>query len=348
LILAHSHPAVLLASADPRLTAELERLLPAMQLSLTSVSDSRHLPAALEAAGQSLTAGTQGLLLLDGRLPEVANCRLLAAVSEPSIRRNWAVALIASEVSDEWIARLREGIIDDIVPREADPPAWRTHLSLIQRGHTLFRELEELREASLLEVKRDTLTGTLNRDTLLTVLFRETDRIQRQQGSLALIGIDLDGLRAVNHEHGRDAGDQILREAARRISRLLRTYDVLGRIGSDEFLLILPGCSIVNAVMLAERLRSEVFGEPYWVRRSPAHNPYTATEKGEIVELRLTASYGIVLSHGRSPVVVMREIEQLLRQASQLDGDVILRPGERLSKRGETPQLFPEAETVAS
>lgn len=343
-MLPHSHPVVLLASADQRLTAELERLLPALHLSLTTVADSRHLASALEAATQSLAEGTQGLLLLDGRLPEVANCRLLAQFSEPAIRRGWALALIATEVSDEWIERLREGIIDDIVPREADAPAWKTHLSLIQRGHTLFRELEELREASLQKVQRDTLTGALNRDTLLTILFRETDRIQRQQGSLALIGVDLDNLRRHNQEHGREAGDQLLRETVRRISRILRTYDALGRISSDEFLLVLPGCSTVNAVMLAERLRNEVFGEPFWVRRAPSHNA-PAAAKGEVAEVRLSASYGIVLSHGRSPVVVMREVELLLQEASRHQDGVILRPGERALD--QSPQLFPEIETLA-
>ena len=364
-MLPHSHPVVLLVSADQRLTGELEHLLPALHLSLTIVADSRHIAAALEAATQSLAEGTQGLLLLDGRLPEVANCRLLAHVSEPAIRRNWALALVASEVSDDWIARLREGIIDDIVPRDSDRPTWKTHLSLIQRGHTLFRELEELREASLQReanpetVQCDPLTGALNRDTLLTTLFRETDRIQRQQGSLSLIGIDLDGLHRFNDEHGREAGDQLLRETARRVSRLLRTYDAFGRIGNDEFLLILPGCSTVNAVMLAERLRNEVFGEPFWVRRAANRSLNPTATKGEVVQIHLSASYAIALSHGRSPVVVIREVEQLLLQASRHQGGVILRSGEwRQNPRNQnhqnedsgngTPQLFPETETLAT
>lgn len=341
-MLPYPHPTVLLASADLRLIAELERLLTTLHLAVVSVADSRQLLAELHHAAEK---ESPGLLLLDGRLPEIASCRLLATLSEPAIRRNWALALVADEISEEWAARLKEGVLDDIVPRSADAATWKMHLHTMQHSHALYCEVEQLREATLLDAKRDALTGTLNRDTLLTVLFRETDRIQRHPGSLALLAIDLDGLKHWNRELGRDVGDQLLRESARRISRLLRTYDVLGRIGSDEFLIILPGCSAVNAVLLAERLRNEVFGEPFWVRYYPDRSKNES--KGEIAEVHLSASSGITLSRGRSPVVVLSEVEQTVREAATQAPGTILCFGDRSSTTAETPQLFPRAETLA-
>jgi diguanylate cyclase (GGDEF)-like protein len=352
-MLPHPRPAVLLATADLRLSAELERLLATLHLAVVSIADSRHLLAVLPSATeQSASPQLPGLLLLDSRLPDVASGRLLAALSEPAIRRNWAIALLAEDVpdtiADEWLARHREGILDDIVPRSADAAAWKIHLNTMQRSHALFCEVEQLREASLLEIKRDPLTGTLNRDTLLTVLFRETDRIQRQSGALTLMAIDLDAFRHWNHKLGRDAGDQLLRESARRVTRLLRTYDVLGRTGGDEFLLILPGCSIVNATLLAERLRNEVFAEPFWVHLHPhrSHSPANTQDKAEIAEVHLSASYAIASSRGRSPVVVLREVEQTLRDAAAQGPGAILGFGDRLAASAETPQLFSEAETA--
>ena len=81
---------------------------------------------------------------------------------------------------------------------------------------------------------------------------------------------------------------------------LLRSYDVLGRPGMDEFLVALPSCAPANAMSLAERLRAEVFSEPFRVA-------------GEAI--RLSACFGIAVSHGRSPVVVLREAEKALEWA---------------------------------
>jgi diguanylate cyclase len=68
----------------------------------------------------------------------------------------------------------------------------------------------------------------------------------------------------------------------------------------DEFLLVLPGCSADNALMLAERIRVDIFCAPYHVG-------------GQTI--RLSACFGIAASHGRSPVVVLREAEQALQSA---------------------------------
>ena len=82
-----------------------------------------------------------------------------------------------------------------------------------------------------------------------------------------------------------------------RTSRLLRSYDLLARAGGDEFLMALPGCTSINAVMMAERLRMDVFSEPFRMN-------------GDAI--RLSACFGVASSLGRSPVVVLREAEQAL------------------------------------
>ena len=328
---------VLLASADPRLTEQLRQIFSALGQPFGVMTRGEEVLAAVDAP-EGADAPPR-VLLLDARLPGAANGRLLAALHERGARRRWAMALIAEQISDEWIARLREGVIDDIVPRTADAAAWQTHLSTMQRGHALYREVESLRENSLLEVKHDPVTGVLNRDTMLTVLFRETDRVQRLHGPLSVMALGLDDFPQRTEELGRGNADPLLREVARRASRTLRTYDALGRLGYDEFLLILPGCSTVNTVMLAERLRIEVFGEPFWVKRA-AH---------EIVEVRLSCCFGIALSRGRSPVVVAREAEQMLGQARQQGAGTIRIAGDAMGSGTEAgvARLFPEAETLA-
>jgi len=343
-------PTVLLASPDSILIDELQHILSRLGLQVEIVRDAESTLATISSmqlsAGDSIQASTLGqsqttaLVLLDVRLPGVANGRLLAAMHECGFHKRCAIALIAEQVSDEWIARLREGVIDDIVPLNADGAAWKKHVSMMQRGHALVRELQQLREASVMEVQRDPVTGVFTRDTLVTILFRETDRVQRLQGSISMVVMDVDDFGHWNQQLGREAGDQLLREVARRVGRALRTYDVLGRLGKDEFLIALPGCSVINAVELTERLRMDVFGGSFWVK----------TARKEIVEVRLSACFGIAASRGRSPVVVIREAEHTLELAKQMGSDSMRSAGDStamVESGPRRPTLFTEAEVVA-
>jgi two-component system, cell cycle response regulator len=350
-MLSETLPPVLLVSSDLAFITDLQHTLHALHLPVEVATSSEQAMTALAVMPSPGTA----LMLLDVRMPVVASGRLLAALHEAGVRQRCAVGLIAEQVSDEWIARLREGMIDDIVPRNTEQTLWKTHVSTMQRGHALSRELEQLREASLLEVKHDPVTGALNRETLLTILFRETDRVQRLQGALSVVVFDIDGFGQINHEQGREAGNQLLREVARRAGRTLRTYDALGRMGRDEFVLALPGSSQVNAVLVAERLSMDTFGASFWVKNASQ----------QIVQLHVSACFGIALSRGRSPVVVVREAEQALRIAKQLGAGTIRCSGEsamdwsgessvhdgsgdRTIDRAAVPQLFTEPEVMAN
>lgn len=321
----------LLVSSDHELTEQVRTHLESFS------SEFEHVPseaAAIELLGSPRNdRSATGLMFLDARLPAVANGHLLAAIHELGIRRRWAMALIVDQVSDDWIARLREGVVDVIVPRDSNNEAWKIHVNTMQRGHSLLCELEQIREASPIEVKHDPVTGTLNRETMLTVLFRETDRVQRLQGILSAILFSVDDFDRLKDIIGRDGADQLIREVARRASRMLRTYDALGRQGSDEFLLALPGCSVINAMMIAERMRIEVFGEPFWVRNS----------RLETLELRVSACFGIATSRGRSPMVLIREAEQALRHAQELGPDTMHGANESSTASGPV-LLFPDSE----
>jgi two-component system cell cycle response regulator len=308
-LLASAHT-VLLVSSDTLLALDLERIFQADGWRVRTAGDGATALAELESREHT------PVILMDARLEGAP--QLLAAILESGIHRHCPIAVIAEHVSDEWIARLREGAIDDIVPRNADTAAWKNHLSTMQRGHRLLCELEELRATSLSELQQDRLTGLFSRETMLTLLFRETDRVQRLRGTLCLMLFDIDDFAHWNKELGREACDELLRDVSARTVRLLRSYDLLGRVGPDEFLLALPGCGTANALMLAERLRIEVFGEPFAVKMG----------RTEGISVQLTASFGIAASRGRSPVVVIREAEQTLALARQTAPDTIRCAGE--------------------
>jgi diguanylate cyclase (GGDEF)-like protein len=324
---------VLLVSPDTLLILEMQKIFDQMGLQIEIVMDA---DTAMVVMG---SLQNPGVVLLDGRLPGVAGGQLLATITQSGVHQRCAIALIADQVSDEWISRLREGVIDDIVPRGADVGTWSTHLNTMQRGHSLHRELEQMREAALLELEHDPLTGAFNREAMLSILFRETDRVQRLQGALCLVMFDVDDFGHWNQQLGATACDHLLREIAVRTGRILRSYDVLGRMGKDEFLATLPGCSAVNAVLFAERVRMEVFGQPF----------AATNQQGEASLVRLTASFGVASSRGRSAVVVLREVEDTLAQGKRVGPDSIRCAGEAplvMDASGEFPQLFQNKEMM--
>jgi len=288
----------LLASPEPALLAAIEPVLLAsgarVEIALTA-------DAALAAIA---APHPPTLALLDANLsgmdPSMEISRLLAAIRSSENGKNLPIVLISDTITPEWADRLAEGVIDDLLPPSAGPDWWRLRIDLLQRARRNSRELEALREAAVLNGQMDRLTGVYNRETILSMLFRETDRVQRLKSSLCMVLFDIDDFGHWNMRLGSDACDELLCMVVARTQRLLRSYDLLGRPGMDEFLVVLPGCGAVSATMLAERLRLDVFCSPFRVA-------------GETV--RLSACFGIASSLGRSPVVVLREAEQALQWA---------------------------------
>ncbi len=119
-------------------------------------------------------------------------------------------------------------------------------------------ELAESR-ASLQELARkDPLTGLLNRRALFEDAAGELARAQRYRTPLALLMIDIDQFKSVNDDHGHPVGDHLLREIGRRLQAELRTSDLLGRIGGEEFAVLLVQTPRAEALQIAERLRRAV------------------------------------------------------------------------------------------
>ncbi len=110
----------------------------------------------------------------------------------------------------------------------------------------------------------DPLTGCANRRQLLERLANEMSRAARYGGTLSVIALDLDHFKSINDTHGHGGGDAALRHFAGEASRLLRTQDMLGRMGGEEFAILLPDTNEAGAVRLAERLREQI-------ERTPTH-----------------------------------------------------------------------------
>jgi diguanylate cyclase (GGDEF)-like protein len=304
-VLANPNPTYLLASREPSLLAAFEPVLAASGARVEVVLSA-------EAAVPALAAPRLGLAVIDANLPPAGSGMnmgqlLAAACAEPGAARV-PIVLISDTVTQEWLERLAEGVIGDVIPRTTEPAFLLIRLQSVLRMHGMKRELDRLREAAVLNAQMDHLTGVYNRETLLSMLFRETDRVQRMKSSLCIILFDIDDFGHWNSRLGTDACDDLLCQVVTRSTRLLRSYDLLGRAGKDEFLIALPGCSTLSAEMLAARFRSDVFSTPFHLG-------------GDAI--RLSACFGIASSRGRSPVVVLREAEHALQWAKAAGPETI-------------------------
>jgi two-component system, cell cycle response regulator len=293
-MLANAQPTFLLASNSPALIAAVE---PALLASGATVQVELTVEAARMAM---LRPVAPTLALLDADLPGMESSQLLATVRTEAKGRRFPIVLISDTFTAAWMDRLAEGVIDDLVPQTTPSPYLHFRIEVAIRAFRRSLELEQLQEAAAVNSQTDLLTGVYNRPTVLNILFRETDRVQRMSTPLSMILFDIDDFGHWNSRLGTMACDDILVQVVGRVQRLLRSYDLLGRVGKDEFLLGLPGCNSVNAVILAERVRTEVFSLPFHVA-------------GRAV--RLSACFGLSESQGRSPVVVLREAEQALQFA---------------------------------
>ncbi|MBN9498987.1 MAG: diguanylate cyclase [Alphaproteobacteria bacterium] len=164
-----------------------------------------------------------------------------------------------------------------VPPREAQAPDGRWYrISRIRTpsGHTITSRVDitelKRKEAELaalnVELERlatiDPLTGVANRRSFLARADVELARTKRYAGTCAILALDIDHFKRVNDTYGHAAGDGVLVEFARRVHDCLRTTDLLGRIGGEEFAILAPGIGVAEATILAGRVLAAVRDNP--------------------------------------------------------------------------------------
>lgn len=137
-----------------------------------------------------------------------------------------------------------------------------SHVIEYVRNITDRKKVEEERRRLIQQLEflstTDSLTGLLNRRMLVKRLNSEIDRARRYGSDLSLILCDLDYFKEINDAHGHNAGDNVLKGIAGILNDLVRSTDLVGRYGGDEFLIIMPETSILGAEDMAERIRKKV------------------------------------------------------------------------------------------
>lgn len=220
----------------------------------------------LDPRGQVISWNRGAERLMGHRPEDIVGCHVstLRTTGEPETANRWldAVARDGGCEDEGWWVR-RDG-----------SRVWMNVITtpLRDEGHELCGFLSIVRDASArrhadLALQKtaesleqlaatDPLTGLKNR--------REFDRVLRTipREPFALLAIDIDHFKAVNDGSGHDAGDVLLRTIATTLSLLVRAWDVLARIGGDEFGVLLPGAGAEEAATVAERMRVAMYSVP--------------------------------------------------------------------------------------
>jgi diguanylate cyclase (GGDEF)-like protein len=121
-------------------------------------------------------------------------------------------------------------------------------------SHTLMSaEIEHRTDATI-----DPLTGLLNRHALAARFGEIAEQAAISGDWVSIIECDLDNFKRINDDHGHDRGDAVLTEVAHALRRNLRSFELVYRLGGEEFLILLPGAGVPQGRAAAERIRREV------------------------------------------------------------------------------------------
>jgi len=172
---------------------------------------------------------------------------------------------------------------------------------------------------------RDPLTGLYNRAFLFEALDKEVARTARYGGDASLIVFDVDDFRSINADHGHAVGDQVLRDIGTIAQGVIRPTDSFARIGGEEFALLLPETGQLDALLIAERLRTAISRRTIiddrrvTVTGGVASCPHDATERNDL-HRRADAALHWAKRNGRNMCAVASEVADSASDPSERDG----------------------------
>ena len=202
------------------------------------------------------------LAIIDWMMPGMDGPDICRKLRDSDIERYIYVLLLTSKQSDaDIVAGLSAGA-DDYITKPFKASELRVRLRAGMRILELQQELVQARDALHAQATFDALTGVHNRGAILSMLDKELSRSRRTGSPLSVLMSDVDHFKNVNDTFGHLVGDAVLVEVSNRLREGVRQYDAVGRYGGEEFLVVLPGCTLLDAASLAERMRRSVGAQP--------------------------------------------------------------------------------------
>lgn len=270
---------ILIAEDDPVSRRVLQAFLAKWEYDVSAAADG------IEALSVMEQPDAPELAVLDWMMPGLDGPEVCRKVRELADRPYTYILLLTARGQKDDLLRGLDSGADDYLTKPFDSQELRARLRVGQRILDLQRNLIAAREELRFRATHDMLTGIPNRAMVLEAAQRESFRQLREGGLFSVILLDLDHFKGVNDSYGHICGDQVLREAARRIAACTRTYDTVGRYGGEEFLVVAPTTDGPGCLALADRIRQAIEQTSF------------ATDAGS---LHVTASCGVASVAGHN------------------------------------------------
>jgi diguanylate cyclase (GGDEF)-like protein len=235
---------VLIADDDPAMLRMLAKWLESEGYQVLRAGDGRM-------AMELIEAERPRLLVTDWEMPNINGLELCRWVREQDFGHYLYTIFLTMRTESSELVKCLEAGADDFLKKPID----RNELLARIRSGSRVMDLEQ-RLSRL--AKTDAITGLATRRVLLDDLNREWSRSQRYHTPLSCVMIDIDFFKRVNDTHGHQAGDEILRRLGHVLQNEIRGCESLGRFGGEEFLVVLPETTEVQAIEWAERARSRI------------------------------------------------------------------------------------------
>lgn len=283
--------------------------------------DGYHVAAAesLSGAREMLRTQPWDVLILDRGLPDGDGLELCREVRQADPRGAGYILILSGASSEAAKVESLDQGADDYVTKPVRMPELlariRAGLRIVWLQKQLLTANGRLERLS----NTDALTGLPNKRALDVQLQREFEACRRYDRAMSVVMMDVDRFKGFNDAYGHDAGDEVLRQVAARMSTISRKSDFVARFGGEEFVAILPETSLPEAVQFAEKLRSAVASASLFISGSPldvtislgvASVPYSRFETPEALVRAADQALYRAKKNGRNRVDVERRRER--------------------------------------
>jgi diguanylate cyclase (GGDEF)-like protein len=164
-------------------------------------------------------------------------------LEKPALRDTPFIFLTAKTLPEDQIRGLSMGV-DEYVTKPFDPQVLVARIKAVLHRRETYARVARL----------DPLTGLLNRQSLERAVDRELARIKRYPAVASIVFLDIDGFKQVNDQFGHAAGDRALVNLAAALTKDVRSVDIIGRFGGEEFILFFPETSKDAAIGIVDRM----------------------------------------------------------------------------------------------
>lgn len=246
------------------------------------------------------------LVIVNANFDDYDPLRLCSQLRSLERTRYVPVLLIAEQGADEMVVRALDLGVNDYIMRPVDPNEFiaRT-LTQIKRK----RYNDSLRKSVTQSIElavTDGLTGLHNRRYLDNHLKLLIDRATARGRALSVCVTDIDRFKNVNDTFGHDAGDEVLREFAKRVRSTVRGADLACRYGGEEFVVIMPETSPELAMSVAERLRAAI-----------EEKPFHLSATGQAISITASLGLSFMLIGADTPEALLKRADNALYDAKR-------------------------------